>query len=233
MLLAIVLIFSLVPATSFAASATSAEKTDDGTIEITSKAKTASYKITWNANGGKIGTKKTIATSVKKGSKLAKVAKSPKRGGYTFKGWYTKKSGGTKISKNIKPKKSVTYYARWTKKISKRVLNGEEKKLVGEWESTWDGSSVYKFGADGSYFQIARIRFGFQNYDAGFKGYYSVKNGMMTLRYQYFNDYVGKGFTAPEIVWSDWETSSNSLKLFTEDGKQKMTYDGINYRKVS
>ena len=184
MLLAIVLIFSLVPATSFAASATSAEKTDDGTIEITSKAKTASYKITWNANGGKIGTKKTIATSVKKGSKLAKVAKSPKRGGYTFKGWYTKKSGGTKISKNTKPKKSVTYFAQWNKKGS----TSANSKLVGDWQRDVPdvlGNMKWKyyhflFNKDGTfhYFLVSSSEY-------SYKGKYSVSNGKI-----YFSNVV-------------------------------------------
>lgn len=39
------------------------------------------------------------------------------RKGYKFKGWYTKKSGGTKVTINTKVKKwSVTFYAHWTAK---------------------------------------------------------------------------------------------------------------------
>ncbi|MCL2115302.1 MAG: InlB B-repeat-containing protein [Methanobrevibacter sp.] len=78
---------------------------------IGSKEKTAKFKITWNANGGKIGNKKTTVTTVKKGNKINKLATTPKRSGYTFKGWYTKKTGGKKISVNTKPSKSVTLYA--------------------------------------------------------------------------------------------------------------------------
>ena len=51
--------------------------------------------------------------------------------GYTFKGWYTKKSGGTKIGKNTKPSKSVTYLAQWKKKSPS--LSTTEKKMVGTW----------------------------------------------------------------------------------------------------
>jgi len=67
-LIAATLIISLVPAISFAASTTSAEKTDTNSIKIESKEKTVKYKVTWNANGGKIGSKKTVSTTVKKGS---------------------------------------------------------------------------------------------------------------------------------------------------------------------
>ena len=66
------------------------EKKDTG-ITIDSKTKTIGYKITWNANGGKIASKKTITSGVVKGQKIAKLPPTPKRTGYTLKGWYTKK----------------------------------------------------------------------------------------------------------------------------------------------
>jgi uncharacterized repeat protein (TIGR02543 family) len=37
------------------------------------------------------------------------------RKGYKFLGWYTKKSGGKKITKSTKIKKNTTYYAHWKK----------------------------------------------------------------------------------------------------------------------
>ena len=66
-------------------------------------------KVIFNANGGTGG--KTMY--VKNGKKIGSLPK-PKRVGYKFKGWYTKKSGGTKVSTSTKIKKNVTYYARWT-----------------------------------------------------------------------------------------------------------------------
>ena len=59
------LMFSMVLATSYAVSVPSSEKKDTG-IVIESKEKTVSYKITWNANGGKIGTKKQLQLLSKK-----------------------------------------------------------------------------------------------------------------------------------------------------------------------
>ena len=44
-------------------------------------------KVKWDANGGKIGTKKTVITYVKKGSKINKHLKTLKMNGYTFEGW--------------------------------------------------------------------------------------------------------------------------------------------------
>jgi uncharacterized repeat protein (TIGR02543 family) len=41
----------------------------------------------------------------------------PKRKGYKFSGWYTKKKGGAKIKSSTKmPANNVTYYAHWKKK---------------------------------------------------------------------------------------------------------------------
>ena len=70
-------------------------------------------KITWNYNGGKIGKDTKTTTTVKKGEKIGKLPKTPTYTGYTFKGWYTKKTGGTKVTISTKPTKDVTYYAQW------------------------------------------------------------------------------------------------------------------------
>ena len=74
----------------------------------------AIYKITYKLDGGKNNTlnpknytKKTKTFTLKQASKK----------GYTFKGWYTKKSGGTKITKIKKGSTgNITLYAHWRKK---------------------------------------------------------------------------------------------------------------------
>jgi uncharacterized repeat protein (TIGR02543 family) len=53
--------------------------------------------------------------AIKKNTKIGTLPR-PKRAGYTFTGWYTKKSGGVKISAGKSMKKSTTYYAHWKKK---------------------------------------------------------------------------------------------------------------------
>jgi uncharacterized repeat protein (TIGR02543 family) len=78
--------------------------------------KTNKYKVTFNANKGKVSEKAKFVKKVKYNSKLGKI-KTPKRAGYKFKGWYTKKSGGKKIKLTTKmPAKNVIYYAQWRKK---------------------------------------------------------------------------------------------------------------------
>ena len=144
-------------------------------------------KVTWNANGGKIGISKIATTTVTKGVKVGKLPKKPTKAGYIFSGWYTKKSGGTKITATTKVKKKVTYYAQWTKTTS-------ISKIVGNWQ--WEGSEygikdiygdqrlskeimIYNLYADG--------RFHFFDLSGGytpekFEGKYSVSNGKMYIK---------------------------------------------------
>jgi uncharacterized repeat protein (TIGR02543 family) len=86
---------------------------DDKGNDVTKPAP-VTIKITFNANGGKVSGKTKLVKSVKRDAKLGKL-KAPTRKGYTFKGWYTKKSGGKKISANTKATKDISYYAQWKK----------------------------------------------------------------------------------------------------------------------
>lgn len=67
--------------------------------------------IKYNANGGTV---LVYGKAFTKGKKLGTLA-TPTRTGYTFKGWYTKKKGGTKITANkkLKKNKNYTFYAQW------------------------------------------------------------------------------------------------------------------------
>ena len=117
----------------------------DKVYTVESKEKTVQkYKVTWNANGGKIGSKKTVSTSVQKGSKVGTLKKAT-RSGYALKGWYTKKTGGTKITKNTKPKKNTSYYAQWKKTTTKK------NSVVGRWKENSHGLIEYTFKSDGTY----------------------------------------------------------------------------------
>ena len=93
------------------------ESAEDKFYTIESKEKTAKLKITWNANGGKVDGKNTVTTTVIKGKKIAKLPTSPKRTGYSFKGWFTKKSGGSKITVNTKPSKGLLILPNGQKKL--------------------------------------------------------------------------------------------------------------------
>jgi uncharacterized repeat protein (TIGR02543 family) len=84
------------------------EVTQDVTFYAHWKAKTYSVKF-------HSGTK-TIKTYKRAyGSKIGKLPKVKKKG-YVFKGWYTKKKGGSKVKTSSKVSKNVTYYARWARR---------------------------------------------------------------------------------------------------------------------
>ena len=84
------------------------------------QAATPKVRITFKANGGKVGTAKTKTVKVKKGAKIGKLP-TAKRAGYTFKGWWTKKTDGKKITKKTKATKTTTYWAHWAKKASSKT----------------------------------------------------------------------------------------------------------------
>jgi len=132
----IVSVFMISMVATVSAASGVSEKKDTG-VTIDSKSKTICCKITWNANGGKIGTKKIVTTSVTKGSKIKMVA-TPKRSGYKFLGWYTQKTAGNQITADTKPTKSVTYFAHWKK----------NHKIVGTWK---DNSNIFTFTNTGKF----------------------------------------------------------------------------------
>jgi uncharacterized repeat protein (TIGR02543 family) len=83
-----------------------------------------SVAISFDANGGKFANgSATQKVSVKQGAKYA-LAKAPSRPGYTFTGWFTAKSGGSKVTGSPVAASSRTLYARWvaTKPAPKPAL---------------------------------------------------------------------------------------------------------------
>jgi uncharacterized repeat protein (TIGR02543 family) len=70
-----------------------------------------SYTATFNGNGGDTPSPSTITKTY--GSELGTLP-TCSRIGYTFLGWYTASSGGTKISSTTKITGTVTYYAQWS-----------------------------------------------------------------------------------------------------------------------
>ena len=78
----------------------------------------AKYTVTFNKNGGTGGTNSVTAT---KGSAMPTISSLPTRAGYTFAGYYSATSGGTKYynangtsAKNWDKDANTTLYAQWT-----------------------------------------------------------------------------------------------------------------------
>lgn len=101
------------------------------------------FKIKLNANKGKFGSKKTISKKVSYYKKYGKF-KKPKRANYKFKGWYTKKKGGKRITKStqVTKLKAHTLYAHWEKK-SKPKASSAKKSTASKNSNTSSSSYVY------------------------------------------------------------------------------------------
>ena len=79
------------------------------------------YTVTFNANGGSVS---TASKSVTYGSTYGTLP-TPTRSNYTFSGWYTATSGGTKVtsSSTVSITAAQTLYAQWSPKIGPYLLN--------------------------------------------------------------------------------------------------------------
>ena len=87
----------------------------------------ASYLVTFDPNGGRVSPTSTAVTIGKKYGPLP----TPNRTGYSFAGWYTEKTGGTKVTEtttvgNDPPTK---LYAHWTAKNYLVTLHANGGKL--------------------------------------------------------------------------------------------------------
>lgn len=88
---------------------------NQGKATCTITPKSVSYTVTFDPNGGTVGTtSKTVTT----GETYGTLPKPTRTGGYTFDGWYTKKIGGEKVTATSTVYDPETYsrtlYAHWS-----------------------------------------------------------------------------------------------------------------------
>jgi uncharacterized repeat protein (TIGR02543 family) len=82
---------------------------------------TPTYTVSFDANGGKFSNgSASQKVSAKQGAKYA-LAKAPSRSGYSFSGWFTAKTGGSKVTGTPVATASRTLYAHWAKNKPKPV----------------------------------------------------------------------------------------------------------------
>ena len=98
-----------------------------------------SYTLTFDANGGKVS---PASRKVRYGAKYGDLP-TPTRSGYTFDGWCTAKSGGSKVSGDaVMGAGDVTVYARWAEspRPSSVVMHRLYNRYTGEHFYTSDVS---------------------------------------------------------------------------------------------
>ena len=85
------------------------------------------YEITFDANGGQCDTTSMYTDTAGKLSTLP----TPKRGGYTFDGWFTEQSGGTAVTAETVYNANTTLYAHWM-----AIPSGSSSYMIDVIEST-------------------------------------------------------------------------------------------------
>lgn len=87
----------------------------------------ASYLVTFDPNGGRVSPASTAVTIGKKYGPLP----TPNRTGYSFDGWYTKETGGTKVTETTTVGENLpaTLYAHWIAKKYLVTLNANGGKI--------------------------------------------------------------------------------------------------------
>lgn len=88
------------------------------------KAKAATVRF--NANGGTVD---EYGRVVNLNSAVGELPVPDERTGYSFSGWWTDKTKGTRISASTKVTKAMTVYARWTAKKYKVTVEGGSKSV--------------------------------------------------------------------------------------------------------
>ena len=124
-------------------------------------------QVKFKANGGKFAKKSKKSKKVIKRKKYGKLPKVT-RTGYKFKGWYTKKKSGKKVTKKtkVKAKKKHALYARWTANKYKVTFDSRGGNTIS--------AKTVSFGS--KYGTLARpIRPG-----CSFLGWYTSKNIRVT-----------------------------------------------------
>lgn len=103
-------------------------------------------KVTFNVNGGKTLASGKASKTVVKGAKVGTLP-TPSRTGYTFQGWYTAKSGGSKIATTSVVTKNVTYYAHWKAKTYTVKFNVNGGKKLAASKASKKVTYASKYGA--------------------------------------------------------------------------------------
>ena len=106
-----------------------------GNVTYYARWKANNYKILWVSQGGSA----VFVWSRDYGTSLGTLP-TISRTGYSFNGWYTSATGGTKISTSTKVTSDVTYYARWTPINYTITWNSQGGTAVDKWTRAYGTS---------------------------------------------------------------------------------------------
>lgn len=166
-------------------------------------APSSKLKVTLNGNGSGATVSKTSLT-VKKNQKYGTLP-TPTRKGYKFQGWYTKASGGSKVTSGTKvtSSKNHTLYAHWKAIQYKIAFQKGNSKATGSMKTlsmTYDKSS-----------KLTKVGFSYKGYK--FKGWSKKSGGSVSYKDQQSVKNLTAKDGATVTLYAVWEKNSGSKKI--------------------
>ncbi|MBS7286012.1 MAG: InlB B-repeat-containing protein [Kiritimatiellae bacterium] len=167
------------------------------------------YTVTFNANGGETPTESKSVTYDATYGDLPK----PTRTGYTFAGWYTAKSGGTKIeaSSTVSITSEQTLYARWTAKSYTVTFNANGGTV------TTSPKSVTYASTYGELPEPTRTGY-------TFAGWYTAKSGGTK-----FEASSTVSITSEQTLYARWTAKTYTVTFNANDGSVSPTSKEVTY----
>ena len=153
---------------------------------------TKTYTITLSANGGKVS---PSSIKVESGKTYLSALPTPTRAGFRFDGWYTAKTGGTKITSATKATASRTIHAHWLRNRTYMVtFDPNGGTVYQEWKAVFNGSPYKELPTP--------TRSGYH-----FKGWYTTKTGTKKV-----TETTRATLSGNQTLYARWQTAAVTAK---------------------
>ena len=111
------------------------------------------YTVTFDTNGG--DTLDQTSLVIREGNALGEL-QTPARTGYTFKGWFTAKTGGNAVTKDTIPTADMTVYAQW-----EQVKSGNDSGKPGDTSGGTPDQPQQKQSLEKAVVTIAKVNYAY------------------------------------------------------------------------
>ncbi|MFP3154783.1 InlB B-repeat-containing protein [Lachnospiraceae bacterium ZAX-1] len=160
----------------------------------------SNYTVTFDANGG--GNLSKTSATVAAGAAIGALP-SASRTGYTLKGWYTAKTGGTKVEATTKITQNQTLYAQWEVEVDTVTFDANGGKNLSK------ASVKVNYGqAIGALPSVSRTGY-------TLKGWYTAKTGGTKVE-------ASTKITKSQTLYAQWEVEVDTVK-FDANGGTKLS----------
>lgn len=168
---------------------------------------TASYEVTFNANGGTVNNDSTYVTHMGYGEVLGTLP-IPEKEHSIFEGWYTEENGGVQITAASTVTSDVEYFARWKKTVGLATISNSNISLIAGLTETINITNSEEIG---------------ENYT-----FSSGNDGVATVNSSGLVTAVGVGTTTITITGaSSHETATVSVTVTANVGTYTVTFNSM------